>query len=46
MFDEGILYRNIYTKIYELDGYEIKGEYPINFCPNCGKKFEKFDEKN
>lgn len=23
---------------YEIDGYDVMGDYPVNFCMNCGKK--------
>lgn len=23
---------------YVIDWYDLEGDYPVNFCPNCGKK--------
>jgi len=35
--EEGVFYFYEADQRYEIDGYDVKGEYIINYCPNCGK---------
>lgn len=38
--NEGVIMFFESSDRYELDGYDMKGDYPVNFCPNCGNKLQ------
>lgn len=40
--EEGAIYFFEHSNQFELDGYDMIGDYPVNYCPNCGIKLDEF----
>jgi hypothetical protein len=37
---EGVFYFYQPDQRYEIDGYDVIGDYPVNYCPFCGDKLK------